>query len=856
MKSFIFKKAAFLLAIAILISAFPITDSFAYWEVIASNFDKGEGLPWHVVVNEPAKAISDISDGKYKITILNAGLNRWDIMFRHRGLTIEKGHQYKVKFTVVASENCKIYAKVGDQGEPFEEYWNYNNRSWSPINLQANVPLTVEENFTMYNATKDVCEFSFFLGGDMSLSEQQYTVAFDDIYLIDLLAPPPPPLPSEPTNEIRVNQEGYFPTLNKIATLVSDSTTPVSWNLVNSAGKIVASGSSKVKGLDTSSGDNVHIIDFSSYMTVGSGYKLISGEFESLPFDISNELYSDLKYDAIKYFYHNRSGINIQMPYADKSELSRSAINPKDVVSLDPRNSNTDNYTLDITGGWNDDEGNGKCVVNSSIATWTLMNKYEQALYNGNVEVSPYADITMNIPESGNGIPDILDEARYNLQAMLKMQVPAGKSLSGMVHHKVSDRRVLSLTGVETVRFLQPPSTAATLDLAAVAAQASRLFKNYDSEFANQCLVAAETAWDAAIANPELFVPFTYGVLDKEYGDDYVGDEFYWAASELYITTGKAKYLDYIKNSQHFLEVPTKLTEGIDIDTTGCFDWCNTAGMGTLSLSMAPTKLTVSDFKTIKENIIKAADKFIAIADSQGYGVPIEECAIDNSGSRGFPYCSNSYILNEAIVMAYAYELSGNIKYLNGMTSAMDYILGRNPMLQSYITGYGDNPLENPHHMYWSYQDDNSTPKPPAGVLSSGPNSGLQDSWVKGTGWNSRTRPPEKCFMDNIYSWSTNDSELNLNAPLVWVSAYLDENVIKTPPPPPPFFGDINDDDSIDALDLAAVKKYLLSQGDFLLNVERADVNGDGSVDALDYALLKQYLLGIIKYFPVEEMRV
>ena len=851
MTKFINRKISFLLAIVIFISVFSITDSFAYWEVIASNFDNGEGLPCHVVVSDPAKAVSDISDGKYKITVLDAGIERWDVQFRHRGLKIEQGHQYKVRFTAVASENCKIYAKVGDQGEPYNEYWNYNNKSWSPINLQANVPLTVEENFTMDNATKDTCEFSFFLGGDLSLSESQYSVTFDDIYLIDLLAPPPPPPQSEPTNEIRVNQEGYFPELNKIATLVSDSTTPVNWNLVNSAGKIVATGSSIVKGFDPSSGDNVHIIDFSPYRTLGRSYKLISGKFESLPFDIAGDLYSDLKYYAIKYFYHNRSGINIEMPYADNSELSRIAINPNDVVSIDPRNGDKEYYTLDITGGWNDDEGDGKSVVNSGVATWTLMNQYEHALHYGDIEVSPYADDTMNIPESGNAIPDILDEARYNLQAMLKMQVPAGKTLSGMVHHKVSNVRVLSLTGIVYERFLQPPSTAATLDLAAVAAQGSRLWKNYDSAFATKCLAAAETAWDAAVANPELFAPNTNGSIGKEYGDNYVGDEFYWAASELYITTGKAKYLDYIKNSKHFLELPTKLTKGIDIDTTGCFNWCNTAGMGTLSLAMASNQLSVSDFYTVKENIIKAADKFISIADLQGYGVPIEECTIDDTGLRGFPYSSNSFILNEAIVMAYAYELSANAKYLNGMAGAMDYILGRNPMVQSYITGYGDNPLENPHHMYWSYQADNSTPKPPAGCLSSGPNSGLQDSWIKGTGWNSWTRPPEKCFMDHIDSWSTNDSDLNLNAPLVWVSTYIDEHIGEIPPPPP-LFGDVIEDGDINAIDLAAMKRYLLAQGDFSINIKVADVNCDGFVDALDYALLKQYLLGIIDAFPAE----
>ncbi len=855
MTNFICKKISLLIAIVMFTSVFSITDSFAYYELIENNnFNDGVGLPWHLVVTDTAKASCDFSNDKFNVTIQNGGEYRWDIQMRYRGFKLKSGVSYTIKFTVSSTENCKIYAKVGDQGEPYNEYWNYNNRSWSPINLEANKPITVKEKFTMASPTTSLYEMAFHLGGDLCTSTVPYTISFDDIYLTDEFGtPPPPPPPVEPTNKIRVNQVGYFHNLNKLATLVSDSTDPADWALKNASGVVVFQGKTTVKGFDKSSGDKVHIIDFSAYKTPGKDFKLVSGTFESLPFDIGDDLYENLKHQSIKYFYHNRSGIPIEMPYSESSELSRIAIDPNDVVSIDPRNGDKEYYTLDITGGWNDDEGNGKSIVNSGVATWTLMNQYEHALHYGDIVLSPYADDTMNIPESGNGIPDILDEARYNLQAMLKMQVPAGKTLSGMVHHKVSNVRVLSLTGIVYERFLQPPSTAATLDLAAVAAQGSRLWKNYDGAFATKCLAAAETAWDAAIANPELFAPNTIGSIGKEYGDDYIDDEFYWAASELYITTGKAKYLDYIKNSKHFLEVPTKLTQGIDIDTTGCFDWCNTAGMGTISLAMVPNQLSISDVNTAKENIMKAADKFISIADLQGYGVPIEGCTIDDSGVMGFPYSSNSFVMNEAIVMAYAYDFSkNNVKYLNGMTGAMDYILGRNPMVQSYITGYGDNPLENPHHMFWAYQADNTLPKAPAGCLSSGPNSGLQDSWIKGSGWTPASRPPEKCFMDHIQSWSTNDLELTINAPLAWVSAYIDEHVISIPPPPPPFFGDVNADNNIDALDLAAIKRYLLTQGDILINIKRADVNGDGAINALDYALIKMYLLNSITVFPVE----
>ena len=97
------------------------------------------------------------------------------------------------------------------------------------------------------------------------------------------------------------------------------------------------------------------------------------------------------------------------------------------------------NYTLDLTGGWYDAGDHGKYMVNGGISTWTVQNQYERALIFGDTSVAPFADNTLNIPESGNGKPDILDESRYNVEVLLKMQVPAGNTLAGMAHHKAHD---------------------------------------------------------------------------------------------------------------------------------------------------------------------------------------------------------------------------------------------------------------------------------------------------------------------------------------------------------------------------------------------------------------------------------
>jgi endoglucanase len=751
-------------------------------ELIRNNtFDNGIGLPWHICETYPAKADFEIKNGKYYVTIINKGTDRWDVQFRHRKLVIEQGHTYSLKFTVSSTKDCDIYPKIGDQSEPYNEYWHYGQ--WEKIHLTAGRSTTISQTFTMNSATANTCEFAFHLGGECATSALPYTLTFDDIYLSDPQFKGYPADIPEPTNAIRVNQVGYFPELEKKATLVSDATAPVAWKLLDSSGKTVASGQTKVLGKAKASGDSCHLIDFSTFKTAGRGYKLQADNSasESMPFDIGTDLYTQMKYDAIKYYYHNRSGIEIKLPYCEQSQWARPAGHPSDVMPNAPDTWYNASYTLDVTGGWYDAGDHGKYVVNGGISVWTMMNQYERALVSGGTALAAFADNKMNIPESGNGIPDILDESRWQMEVMLKMQVPSG-TYKGMAHHKAHDERWTGLAirpdQDPMDRYLQPPSTAATLNLAATAAQASRLWKEYDATFANKCLTAAETAWKAALAHPDIFASMDQGPGGGAYGDDYVEDDFYWAACELFVTTGKSEYLDYIQSSTHYLQMPVKLTGGeAKLGLCGSFDWGNTAGMGTISLALVTSSLPQGDVDTAKQNIQAAADTFINISDQEGYGSPIEESPLDLADGQitGYPWGSNSFIANEAIVMCYAYEFSKNTKYLNGALQAMDYLLGRNPNVQSYVTGYGENPLENPHHRFWAYQCDPAFPKPPAGCMCGGPNSGLQDPWVKGSGWKPGGFPAQKCFMDNIESWSTNEITINWNAPFAWLSAYLDE---------------------------------------------------------------------------------
>lgn len=839
-----------------------------------NTFDGGVALPWNQVETYPADGDFDVVNGQYKVTVNEMQTpankdNRWCVQFRHRGLTIEQGHTYRVTFKVTPQYDCKVYAKIGQQGEPYKEYWNNN---WNTFDLKAGQTTTVDQTFTMSQATDRQCEFAFHIAGDCAASTLPYSLSFDDINVYDSQFPGYEADIPEPTHAIRVNQVGYYPNMEKKATVVSESKSPIEWKLYDKNQKVVKTGKTTVFGDDKASGDYVHTIDFSDFTQEGEGYRLFVNDTDaatevpkSMAFKIGNDLYTQMKHDAIKYFYQNRSGIELKMPYTERADLARPAGHPSDIMPTVKTLSDgtqswyKDDYSLDITGGWYDAGDHGKYVVNGGISTWTMMNQYERAKNAGqDMTKAPFGDNTMNIPESGNGNPDILDESRYNLEALLKMQVPDGHEYAGMVHHKGHDERWTAL-GVrpdqdKQPRFLQPPSTAATLNLAAIAAQGARLWKDLDPTFAAQCQTAAEKAWAAAEKHPDIFAPLQSTSGGGAYGDDCVDDEFYWAACELYATTGESKYIDYAKSSNAYLQMPTELNGGEDHGCSGAFDWGNVGGLGTLTLVTAPTSLDKSDIQKAKENITKAADVFIANENNQGYGMPINESETV-TGVKGLPWGSNSFITNASIVMAYANDFNKDStdKYINGVAKAMDYILGCNPNVQSYVTGYGTNPLENPHHRFWAYQTDNTFPKAPAGAISGGPNSGLEDPWVKGSGWAPGEMASEKCFMDNIESWATNEVTINWNAPFAWVTSYMDDNN-GIAPITDVLYGDLNGDEKINVMDLVLLKKYMNDNSTNIPSgIKSADLNGDGEVSSVDLLLLKKYVSGKLTEFPVQK---
>ncbi|MBN1652369.1 MAG: glycoside hydrolase family 9 protein [Deltaproteobacteria bacterium] len=733
-------------------------------------FDDGSSLPWTSSFTAPGSGQAFVENGAYCLEVTNQGNNAWDAQVRHREMVIQRGHSYSIRYTAWASENTKVRPKVGMAGPPYAEYW------FETIELTP-TPRVFTAFFRMSEKDDPTAEFTFHMGGALARAKTPFRVCLDDVVLADPEFIRVAKESTQPSSaNIFVNQQGYLPNLKKIAVMKSESTAPLRWQLLDASGAEVSSGMTGVFGRDTASGDSLHWIDFSAFQKPMRGLVLQAGGFRSHPFDIDARIYHRMKYDALAYFYHNRSGIEIKLPYAGQKCWTRPAGHLGDKKVACAPNSGC-NYSLDVSGGWYDAGDHGKYVVNGGISLWTLFNMYERAKYLG-TNSEDFADGRMNIPENRNGVSDLLDEARYQMEFMLKMQVPEGMPLAGMAHHKIHDENWTEL-GVaphedKMTRYLQRPSTAATLNLAASAAQCARIYKDIDPAFAAKCLTAAERAWAAAQENPDRLITAQESVGGGAYDDSHVQDEFYWAAAELFVTSGKDIYRDYMVNQSQYFKAAAEVLkpQASEAGMSTSMTWQNTETLGTISLAVVPNRLPAEEVEAMRRNLINTADSYVKLIDSEGYRVPFKP-GPDNQ----YPWGSNSFILNNLLLIALAYDFTKEIEYLNNVAVGMDYIMGRNPMDQCYVTGYGDRPLRNPHHRFWSHQIKSSNPPAPPGAVSGGPNSSLQDPYARAAGLVGRA--PQKCFIDHIESWSTNEIAINWNAVFAWITAFLDEQASK-----------------------------------------------------------------------------
>jgi endoglucanase len=726
-------------------------------QIINGDFDDPLAYPWFVSV------AGGIVNGQLCADVPAGTANPWDAIIGHNELTLVPDTTYELAFEASSSAaNVNARVLVGLQEAPFTAFFEQ-----SPTVPDTMRSYTYTFTYPASAPETDKAQVAFQLGGQGFPAR---TLCVDNVSFRGGAEREPYVPDTGP--RVRVNQVGYLPEGPKRATLVTEATDQLRWELKDDDGRVVETGRSRPAGLDDTSGLNVHTIDFGDFERSGRGFTLSADGETSHPFDISSAGYERLRVDALSFYYPQRSGVAIHdaiagdgygraaghVGYAPNKGDFDVPCQPASVSQQVYGEPWTCDYTLDVIGGWYDAGDHGKYVVNGGISVAQLLSTWERNKEARGTDERALRDGTLRVPEHGNGVPDILDEARWELEWMLTMQVPENEPLAGMAHHKIHDNQWTGLpldpAADAMLRELHRPSTAATLNLAAAAAQGARIFDRYDWAFARRLLAAARAAWRAALANPTLYAPPADGNSGGgPYDDADATDELYWAAAELSITTGERKYRDAVLASPH---------HRADVFSLNGFDWGHVAALARLDLATLGDRLP--DARRTRRSVLDAADAILRLQRGQPWGQPYAPA--DNLWAWG----STSQILNNMVVLATAYDLSRERRYLAAVLEGMDFLLGRNALNISYVTGYGDVFAQNQHSRMYANQLNASLPHPPNGAIAGGPNSGIQDPVAQAL---LQGCAPQFCYIDDINSWSTNEITINWNSALSWVASFV-----------------------------------------------------------------------------------
>lgn len=540
--------------------------------------------------------------------------------------------------------------------------------------------------------------------------------------------------------EIKVNQVGYLPGNPKLAD-VPDSETG-NFKVINVyTGEVKYTASLSDAMTWPSTQQSIRIADFSALNDTGTYRIEITGSSaKSDTFRIGNDVYLSLCHDALHYYYLDRASTDILPEYA--GIYARKMGHPDDHVIVHASaasEARPEGTVISTPGGWYDAGDYNKYLVSSGIATYTVFAIAED--FPGFT-----AKMDNNIPESSNNVPDIIDEGVYNLRWMLSMQDPD----DGGVYHKCTTKKFEDFVAPKDAvqsRYVVMKTVTATLNLAAIAAQASRILRKYGSTYpglADSCLNAAEYAYQWAKDHPAQYYIQPDDIHTGSYGDDDSSDEFRWAAMELYTTTHNEKYL--LDNDPLY----------IDAYIPG---WYGVYPLGLISMMRNAKNLTgAADIHTVRQKLIAVADQFYNDYMNSAYRVP----------ATSFYWGSNGNVANGGMMSLQAYAITHDHKYIDAAAAALDYLLGRNPTGYCYVTGYGTKSPMHPHDRK-SASDGIAAPIP--GMLVGGANPKNTDDC------GSSRYPsliPALSYYDNICSYSTNEIAINLNAPLAYLACGLE----------------------------------------------------------------------------------
>ena len=477
------------------------------------------------------------------------------------------------------------------------------------------------------------------------------------------------------------------------------------------------------------SGQNVQLVDISDLNVPGTYSIKVGGQELRKDLKIAPNTYEDVTKASLKWYYYQRASMALEESYAGQWKRAAGHTN----ASVQLHNSTGESGSINSSKGWYDAGDYGRYIVNSGITTYTLLSLYEHF-------PEYFKTLKWNIPADGT-LPDLLAEIKYNLDWMLTMQAS-----DGGVYHKLTSLGfpgdVMPADDIDPI-YVIGKGSAATFDFAAVMAVAARVYQPFDATYASKCLEAAKKAYAWGAQNPNKSYSNPNGVQTGEYGDRWLGDEKEFASTELFVSTGDASY----KPNNASGNIPS---------------WADVGGLATYGMATHATELG-NLAQAAKDSLLKVADNFVNRAQT-GFGVVMAK--------NDFVWGSNAVAGNQGVWLLHAYYLTGEAKYYQAAVKVLDYLLGKNPLDMSFLTGFGTKSAMKPHHRP-STSDKVKDPVP--GMIVGGPQPGGED--IGSETWECkdyRTGFPATSYVDNNCSYASNEVAINWNAPFAYLAGAIE----------------------------------------------------------------------------------
>ena len=699
-------------------------------KIVDDHFEENVG-EWGTYSNGGSFEINAV-DGEMVVDIAKPGNLDYSVQVYRDGYSLNKGCVYDVEFDIHSDIDRVIQWRLQINGEDYHPYYQEDAM---PIGPEVK---HVKSSFTMEETSDPAPRFCFNLGkqGDLE-STDSHKVYIDNVVITitdasNAMALEPLPVPIA----IKTNQIGYEADGEKLfvvrynADVKDFEVRKVDDDSVAYTGVLSEDYKNSPSG-----GGTMRYGDFSDFKEPGNYYIHVEGDGDSYPFIIGNDIYADAYVDVVRMLTLQRCGMELTKDIAGDFAHPECHTGIATVYGT--------NETKDVSGGWHDAGDYGRYVVPGAktIADLFLSYRASEAVRGDD----------FNIPESGNGVPDILDEARYELEFFFKMQAD-----NGGVYHKVTcavfPETVMPEEETDEL-IICPISTTATGDFAAVMAMASDIYREYDAEFADKCLAAAKKAYeymDANALNDKSGFINPEEVVTGEYPDAKNKDEFLWACVELFLATGDTKYEE-------------KAAEIEDLGFNMGLGWADVGTYGTYDYLIYA-----------KDNADKVnADLVTALTDDMMFYANKEMKALKDdvyfiSLANNFPWGSNMTVANNAMFYHMVSEITDDDAFEFYSSHGLDYLFGINPVGYSYVTGYGTLYPDHTHH-----RPSQAIGKTVPGMVVGGANSSPSDPYAKAV---LSLRKNGKCYVDNASSYSTNEITIYWNSPAIYLlSLHADE---------------------------------------------------------------------------------